>query len=111
MNQIISALIDRHVITGDNVVTASYTVQDSVGRTLKKVGNFGIVNFEKGEDVIQFTLQHLIEKNKVKVTDENIISIDGMNISRYADVYDINADGSSKITGKKRGRKPKHQYT
>lgn len=107
MNQLISALVDRHVITGDNVVTASYTVQDSVGRTLKKVGNFGVVTVEKVEDAIQFTLQHVVEKNKVKVTEDSIIAIDGMDIRRYAEVYDINEDGSNKKTGKKRGRKPK----
>lgn len=107
MNQLISALVDRHVISGDNVITASYTVQDSVGRTLKKVGNFGLVNVEKHDNAIQFTLQHVIEKNRVKVNDEAIIAIDGMDIRRYADVYDINADGSNKKMGKKRGRKPK----
>jgi hypothetical protein len=107
MNQLISALVERHVISGDNVITASYTVQDSVGRTLKKVGNFGLINVEKSDDNIQFTLQHVIEKKRVKVNDEAIIAIDGMDIRRYADVYDINADGSNKKIGKKRGRKPK----
>ena len=107
MNQLISALVDRHVISGDNVITASYTVQDSVGRTLKKVGNFGLINVEKSDENIQFTLQHVLEKKKIKVNDEAIIAIDGMDIRRYADVYDINSDGSNKKIGKKRGRKPK----
>lgn len=107
MNNLISALIERAVINGDNVITASYTVQDSVGRILKKIGDFGLVNIEQQNNSIQFVLQHMIEKHRVRVDDESIIAIDGMDIKRYADVYDINADGSNKKTGKKRGRKPK----
>lgn len=107
MNQLINALIERNAISKDNVVTATYTVRDGVGRTLKKTGNFGIVHFERTDTNISFTLQHVVEKNKIKVDDECIIAIDGMDIKRYADVYDINEDGSNKKTGKKRGRKPK----
>lgn len=109
MNQLISALVDRQAITKDNVITASYTVRDGSGRCLKRIGDFGIVSFEKGEDCISFTLQHIIEKNKIKINEDSILAIDGMDPSRYADVYDINADGTNKKIGKKRGRKPKHQ--
>lgn len=107
MNNLISALVERQIINGDNVITASYTVQDSVGRTLKKVGDFGLINIEQQNNNILFVLQHVVEKHRVRVNDESIIAIDGMDIKRYADVYDINADGSNKKIGKKRGRKPK----
>lgn len=107
MNQLICALIERNAITKDNVVTATYTVRDGVGRTLTKTGNFGIIHFEQTDANIHFTLQHVVEKNKIKVVDDNIIAIDGMDLARYAEVYDINADGSDKKVGKKRGRKPK----
>lgn len=109
MNQIISALLDRRAITSDNVITASYTVIDSLGRSLKRVGNFSIVNFEQTNTNINFTLVHVVEKRKIKINDDNILAIDGMDLKRYADVYDINADGSNKRIGKKRGRKPKSQ--
>lgn len=36
-----------------------------------------------------------------------ITAIDGMAPERFAEVYNINFDGSAKIVGKKRGRKPK----
>lgn len=42
-----------------------------------------------------------------KMEFERIEQIDGMDISRYAAVYNIKPDGSTKSTGKKRGRKPK----
>ena len=107
MNKLISALIEHQAIGSDNVVTASYTVRDGVGRFVKKVGTFGIVSFEKYGDTINFTLQDVIEKNKIQVDDESILAIDGMDIGRYADVYNLNSDGTSKKLGKKRGRKPK----
>lgn len=107
MNQIICALIERHAIGSDNVITASYTVKDNVGRIFQKIGNFGVVSYERIDDEIKFRLQHLVEKNQIYINDEAILAIDGMDIKRYADVYDINADGSNKKTGKKRGRKPK----
>lgn len=107
MNNLISALIEQNAISKDNVVTATYTVRDGVGRTLQRTGQFGIVHFERTDTAISFTLQHVIEKSKIKVDDDNIIAIDGMELERYADVYDLNVDGSKKKMGKKRGRKPK----
>lgn len=38
---------------------------------------------------------------------DRVEQIDGMDIARYAAVYNIKPDGSTKLTGKKRGRKPK----
>lgn len=109
MNEVISALVEKHAITKDNVITASYTVRDGSGRYLRKVGDFGIVSFERKDDNISFTLQHIVEKNRVCVDDDQVIAIDGMDPMRFADVYDINADGSDKKIGKKRGRKPKQR--
>lgn len=107
MNQLISALVDKQAITTDNVITANYTVRDGSGRSTQRTGEFGIVRFEKMGDEIMFTLKHIVEKNQVMINDDHILAIDGMPPCRYADVYDINLDGSDKKTGKKRGRKPK----
>jgi hypothetical protein len=38
---------------------------------------------------------------------DDLDAIDGMDIERFAKVYNIKADGSVKTPGKKRGRKPK----
>lgn len=108
MNPLISTLLKKRAITEDNVITASYTVRDTVGRMYSKIGSFGIVSFEFAENHINFVMQNLVEKNRVKLTDDSILAIDGMELDRYADVYDLNADGTSKKIGKKRGRKPKN---
>lgn len=42
-----------------------------------------------------------------KMRFNNVQSIDGMSLGRFAAVYDIKIDGTAKNTGKKRGRKPK----
>ena len=42
-----------------------------------------------------------------KMDFERVEQIDGMDLSRYAAVYNIKPDGSTRSTGKKRGRKPK----
>lgn len=109
MNQLISALLDKNAITKENVITASYTVRDGSGRSLHRTGDFGIVSLERFSDQVRFTLQHMTEKNRVRVDDSSILAIDGMDPRRYADVYDLNDDGSEKKIGKKRGRKPKQR--
>lgn len=38
---------------------------------------------------------------------DNLQQIDGMDVERFAKVYNIKPDGSAKTVGKKRGRKPK----
>lgn len=106
MNQIINALLEKNAIGRDNVVTATYTVAEA-GRIIKKSGDFGIVDINKDHNNINLTVKHIIEKNQIVINDDQIVAIDGMDLTRYADVYDINLDGSSKKTGKKRGRKPK----
>jgi hypothetical protein len=108
MNQLISALYDRSAIGTDNVVTASYTLRDGDGKKTKRVGDFGVIHVEKTTDHINFVLQHVTDKNRVIVSDHQILAIDGMDLSRYADVYDLNSDGTMKKVGKKRGRKPKN---
>ena len=42
---------------------------------------------------------------------DNIKAIDGMDLHRFADIYDLMPDGSKKKTGRKRGRKPKASLT
>jgi hypothetical protein len=108
MNLLISALYDRSAIGTDNVITASYTLRDGSGKRTKKVGDFGVLSIDRTDSHINFALQHMIDKHRVTVSDDQILAIDGMVPSRYADVYDLNLDGTVKKVGKKRGRKPKN---
>lgn len=109
MNLLISALLDKNALTEGNIITATYSIKDIFGRILTKTDEFDIVKVDKTDFQINFTLRHLVEKNEIYINDEHIVAIDGMKIERYADVYDINLDGTSKKIGKKRGRKPKQK--
>lgn len=60
---------------------------------------------------IVFNLSSLSEGKSLNVGPESITLIDGMDIGRYADIYDLLPDGSQKKVGKKRGRKPKRQMS
>jgi len=44
---------------------------------------------------------------RYKMDFDRIEKLDGMDMDRFASVYNIKPDGSSKAQGKKRGRKPK----
>ena len=50
---------------------------------------------------------HLQTNVSVKMNIQNIIEVDGMNLDRYLDHADLDVDGNTIISGKKRGRKKK----
>lgn len=106
--QLISALIEKEAFASDTIFTASYVSQDVFGRTFSKIGDFKlqkVVNLQSDT----FLELCILENSKIIVKAEynSIQMIDGMDLKRFADIYDLNLDGSQKKTGKKRGRKPK----
>jgi len=107
MNPVLMTLIDMGALAKDSIVTAR---QGTANR-------FGVVNYRSSEYLIkdivntaQGTLLSLRESdgvNMLNVMVEDVLAIDGMSIERYAEIYNINADGSLRSMGRKRGRKPK----
>lgn len=107
---IINALIEKNAFDGTTIITASYQSVDLFGRVFNKQGEFRIRRILKSDDVPLLELIDLTgNKTVVKANPESIKAVDGMEVSRYADIYDILPDGSKKRTGRKRGRKPKAQ--
>lgn len=107
-DSIFVALMEKHAIGSDNVVTATYTVTDLFGRTFNKTNKFKIINIDQASEKIKFELAALDENKNLQVGSESILFIDGMDVARYADIYDLLPDGTTKKVGKKRGRKPKN---
>ena len=107
-DNIFLALLEKSAIGDDNVVTANYTVTDLFGRSFSKTDNFKIVNIKTVSEKVKFDLLALDENKILQVNSESIIFIDGMDVARYADIYDLLPDGTTKKVGKKRGRKPKN---
>jgi len=109
---LISALIEKNALATDTVITAQYTTKDLFGRDYYKKGDFRIEKISKSTESHIFEL-HSIDDTKISIRAESrsIIAIDGMDLLRYADIYDLLPDGTSKKVGRKRGRKPKSQLT
>ena len=106
MSTVIQTLITSGVLIQDTVVTAKISNQSK----------YGMVTFQYRDmviDKINDTCDMLLLKDPyssatITLSINDITGIEGMTLDRYAEVYNINADGSNKNTGRKRGRKPKN---
>lgn len=103
MKTLIKTLIERKLIKADAVLTGLVHVRSLGGVTTKKMRKevycTGIVEqgfAARDEAGFQFVMHF-----------NDLESIDGMDLPRYARVYNIKPDGGAAKTGKKRGRKPK----
>ena len=106
-NKVLNVLLARGLVSRDTVVTAKIAKRNRYGLTEYRIDDYTILEQTRISDSIGLTLCSVIGERHIQATDECITAIDGMSIERYADVYNINADGSDKAVGKKRGRKPK----
>jgi hypothetical protein len=104
MNTLLKTLLERNLIPDNSVFTGRVRTNTLGGTQLKvrksvyynKLSNRGFVcRGELGES-------YVMEFNDLE-------SVDGMDLVRFARVYNIKADGSGAKTGKKRGRKPRAQ--
>jgi hypothetical protein len=102
MKSLIKTLIERKLVKADAVLTGLVQAT-SLGGVIKKIRKevycTGITNqgfAARDESGFQFVMQF-----------DDLESIDGMDLPRYARVYNIKPDGGTAKTGKKRGRKPK----
>lgn len=108
---LISALIEKEAFSPDTIITAKYRSMDLFGRVFDKTGNFKVNRIISGREPI-FELVTMTDGNgMVEATSDAIKAIDGMDLMRFADIYDLLPDGSRKKVGRKRGRKPKAQLT
>jgi len=105
--ELLEQLINKNVFSDDTIITTYYQTIDSFGRTFKKTTECKIKKIGNKENKFEFELIGLQENILITASSDSILSIDGMTLERYADIYDLNPDGSSKKVGKKRGRKTK----
>lgn len=109
---IIQALVEKQAFAVDTIITASYFTKDLFGRTYEKIGDFKLKRIIYSESQHLFELGSIENDNVGFRTDATgIQAIDGMDITRYADMYDILPDGTGKKVGRKRGRKSKAQLS
>lgn len=106
--QLITALVEKQAFVDDTIFTASYKSQDLFGRIFSKIGDFRLQQIIRQPASILLELS-ILEHSKIVVRADptEIHLIDGMDLQRFASVYNLNIDGSNMQTGRKRGRKPK----
>jgi hypothetical protein len=103
MNQLLKTLLERNLILTDSVLVGQVRA-NTLGGILKKIRKE--VYYTKLSMKGFVCHDGLGKKYLMALSD--LESIDGMDLARYARVYNIKADGSRAKDGKKRGRKPKH---
>ena len=100
MNNLLDILIDRGVVGYDAVVTLG-------DRSRHRARDYTVTGIEISAPGYELLLRAIDGTQCCAVRSGEIVAIDGMAVERYADVYNINMDGSLRSVGKKRGRKPK----
>lgn len=107
MNPVLTTLIDLGALAKDSIVTARQGTANRFGVILYKSSEYvikDIVNTAQGQ---LLSLRENDGTRELSVQVEDVMAIDGMSIERYAEIYNINPDGSLRTMGRKRGRKPK----
>ena len=107
MITIVERLILSGAIVEDTVVTAKISQQSKYGSITHQYKDMVIDKINDNIDGYMLLLRDPYTSAALTISIESITGIEGMSLDRYAEVYNINADGSNKSTGKKRGRKPK----
>lgn len=102
-----TALVEKGVIGYNTKVTAKHEIQSFSTKT-QSTSVFLFKRLIQDNENIFFELVSPDDLIKHTLPAENILNIDGMDPVRIAAVYNLRADGNPKITGKKRGRKPKN---
>ena len=105
--QLLTALLEKNAVTPGTIVTAKYSLIDMFGRAFFKKNEFMINKIMNNENQLIFELSCIYDDNTIKADGDSILFIEGMDISRYADIYGLHPDGTNKKLGKKRGRKPR----
>lgn len=107
MSKLMTTLIENGAVSVDTVVTARTSLRNPWGGSKTGSRDFSITAITRQDQHYHLNLRAVEGSDAMAATCDDIIAIDGMSIVRFADVYNINADGSGKTIGKKRGRKPK----
>lgn len=110
-NKLAEALVLKGVLPAGTEIKAKHKAMGlgSVNNVLV-VDNFSVTSTKIREDGrVLFKLADLRTGAPSSVYADAVEEIDGMDPVRFADVYNITAEGGKAILGKRRGRKPKNR--
>jgi hypothetical protein len=104
-SEFIKVLNERGILSENTKILAHYKGYTLDGSKIDTKGELLI----KKIDFDKFNLEAtpLFGHTRYLINMDDVLEIDGMDPKRLGKVFNINYDGSSQATGKKRGRKPK----
>lgn len=104
---LLNKLIDDNILTTNSEIQARHTVK-SIGNLDNIVSDTFSINDIKEKNNKVYILSQRNSDGMIKVLKpSSIISIEGMDIERFAKSYNLKDDGTKLNLGKKRGRKSK----
>ena len=109
MNQLITTLLSNGQMSQDTVITAKTVHTTRYGGINHRFEDYLLTNVVNVNEMIVVMLRELNGTRTISASINDITAIDGMSLDRFADVYNINSDGTARQIGRKRGRKPKIQ--
>ena len=101
-NNLINTLLDKNLIAEGTLVSGK-VLTAGLGQNMQYVPMELMIVSRQGD---KFVCRDRVGRG-YKIEFDKIEQLDGMDLVRYAAVYNIKPDGSNKKQGKKRGRKPK----
>lgn len=110
-NKLAEALVNKGVLPAGTEVQAKHKAMGlgNVNNVIVSSG-FSIASTEiLPNGKVLFRLADLRSGAPTNVYADAVEEIDGMDPVRFADVYNITADGGKAVLGKRRGRKPKNR--
>lgn len=106
---LIDALLDKRILNGATQLFVEFEKTDNSMRVLKLTDYFTIDAVGKQSDGrFVFKLCRMDTKEKISVTEDKVLMVDGMEPRELAKAFDLNEDGSKLVMGKRRGRPRKH---
>ena len=97
--------MERKLLTTDTEIHCMANITEFNGGAAKVPQFVRVQSYSADNDLYSGT--DMNGQGHYTTTSAQITAIEGMDPERFAKVYNINPDGTSKAPGKKRGRKPK----
>ena len=111
MTELIDMLLENDLVPVGSVLTVKIPAKTAFGHNMRQTRDMVLEKIMVETDQMMLTM-HDHERSMTTSTNMpkdmfEVLAIDGMSMIRFAELYDINADGSNRKVGKKRGRKSK----
>jgi hypothetical protein len=106
MSNLIESLISSGLLNTEAVITATIPMATKWGSIRYTSGDYQLKYVDNDGRLV---LKEIYSETTLKADTTTVTAVDGMALARFADVCNVNADGSTKPIQRKRGRKPKNR--